>query len=143
METAPAGACAVGPAAAASPARRVGVGVVVAVVGGRHFVADVGEMSSRVEFFSCWNRGAMRFVTVVVMKSVYILFASVRGTVGAVHRTRVGWCRGVAGIRRSVFSCGVSVCRLGSQYFYRYGSLFSRSIVVRFEFRVGLEDRVR
>ena len=51
METASAGACAVGPAAAASLARRIGVGVVVAVVGGRHSVAFVGVMSSRSRVF--------------------------------------------------------------------------------------------
>jgi hypothetical protein len=45
----------------------------------------------------------MRFVMVVVAVSVYILFVSVRGTVDVVHRSRVGWCRGVSGIRRDVF----------------------------------------
>ncbi len=39
---------------AAEPlARRSGVRVVVAVVGGRHYVADVGGMSRRFEFVSC------------------------------------------------------------------------------------------
>ena len=52
METTSAGACAVGPAAA-SPARRIGVLVVVAVVGGRHVVAVVGVTSSSAEFLSC------------------------------------------------------------------------------------------
>ena len=51
VKYAPAGARAVGPATAASPARCVGVGI-VAVVSGRHVVAFVGVVSSRVEFLS-------------------------------------------------------------------------------------------
>ena len=46
VETAPAGACSIGSAAAASPARCVGI---VVVVSGRHVVAVVGVVSSRVE----------------------------------------------------------------------------------------------
>jgi hypothetical protein len=53
MKTASAIARAVGSASAASPSRCIGVGVVVAVVSGRHFVAVLGAMSSRVEFFAC------------------------------------------------------------------------------------------
>jgi len=45
-------------------------------------------------------------VMVVVAMSVYILFVSVRGTVGIVHRSRGGWCLGVAGIRRGIFLGG-------------------------------------
>ena len=45
----------------------------------------------------------MRFAMVVVVGSDYILLASVRGTVGILHRSRVGWCRRVVGIRRGVF----------------------------------------
>ena len=52
METAPAGACSEGHAAAASPARRVCVGFFVTVVSGRHFVVVVGVVSSIVELFS-------------------------------------------------------------------------------------------
>ncbi len=66
VEIASAGACSVGPAAVDSPARRVGVGVVVAVVSVRHFVVVVGVVSSRVEFFSGRSSGTMQFVMVVV-----------------------------------------------------------------------------
>ena len=52
VEAASAGARAVGPAAAASPARCVGVGVVVAVVSGRHFSVVVDVLSSSVECLS-------------------------------------------------------------------------------------------
>jgi len=48
----------------------------------------------------------MRFVMVVVRGSGYILFASVREAVGGVHRSRVGWCRGVAEIRSVIFLGG-------------------------------------
>jgi len=84
--TAPADARAVGPATAAPPARRIGVGNVVAVVGGRHFVAVVAAMSSRVGFLSIENKCAIRFVMEFVAESDYLVFASVRGTVGVVHR---------------------------------------------------------
>ena len=49
VEAASAGARAVGPAAATSPARCVVVGVIVAVVGGRHFVIVVDVLSSSFE----------------------------------------------------------------------------------------------
>ncbi len=52
VEAASAGARAVGPAPAASPARCVGVGVVIAVVSGRHFVVVLDVLSSSVECFS-------------------------------------------------------------------------------------------
>ena len=52
VEAAFADARAVGPAAAASPARCVDVGVVVAVVNGRHFVVVVDVLSSSVECLS-------------------------------------------------------------------------------------------
>ena len=52
METALAGACSEGPAAAVSPARRVCVVVVVTVVSGRDLAVVVGVVSSIVEFFS-------------------------------------------------------------------------------------------
>ena len=58
--------------AAAPPARRNGIGNVVAVVGGRHYVADVCVMSRRFEFMYCYNRGAKWFVMVVVVVSIYI-----------------------------------------------------------------------
>jgi hypothetical protein len=52
VEVASAGACSVGTAAAASPGGRIGIRVVVTVVGRRHFVVVVGTVSSRVEFLS-------------------------------------------------------------------------------------------
>ena len=52
VEATSAGARAVGPAAAASPARCVGVEIVVAVVGIRHVVVVVGVLSSRVKCLS-------------------------------------------------------------------------------------------
>ncbi len=45
----------------------------------------------------------MWFVVVFVAESIYIFFASVRGTVGVVHRSCVGWGQEAAGIRRGVF----------------------------------------
>ena len=85
----------------------------------------------------------MRSVRVVVAESVYILFASVRGSVNAVHRSRVGWCRGVGGIRRSVFLGDVRYVGWGRSIIYRYVSIFSRSIVVKVKFQVGLVVGVR
>ena len=46
----------------------------------------------------------MWFVVVFVAESVYNFFALVRGTVGVVHRSCVGWGREVAGSRRGIFS---------------------------------------
>jgi len=43
---------------------------------------------------------------VVVEVYIYILFVAMHGTVNVVHRSRVGWCRGVVGIRRGVFLGG-------------------------------------
>ncbi len=57
---------------------------------------------------------------VVVAMSVYILFVAVRGAVDVVHPLRVGWCRGVVGIRRGIFlgvlgmSAGVAVYFIGT-----------------------------
>ncbi len=59
VEAAPAGARAVGTATAASPVRRVSIGVVVAVVGRRHFVVVVGMISNIVELFSGRSSGKM------------------------------------------------------------------------------------
>ncbi len=42
----------VGPAAAAPPARRVGIGVVVAAVGRRHAIGFAGMVSDIVDIFS-------------------------------------------------------------------------------------------
>ena len=103
VEAASAGACAVGPAAAASPARCVYVGIVVAIVSGCHFVVGVVVVSVIVYFFSGRGSGWMRFVVVVVDESYFILFASVWKAVGVAHRSRGGWCRGVVVIRNVIF----------------------------------------
>ena len=44
----------------------------------------------------------MCFLVVFVAESVYILFASVRGAVGVVHRSCVGWGREVVESRRGI-----------------------------------------
>ena len=98
VEIAPSAVCTVDPAAA-SPARRIGVRVVVAVVGGRHNVANVGVNERGFEFVYCLNRSAMLFVMEVVVVSVYILLVVVLGAVGIVHWSRVRWCQGVARFR--------------------------------------------
>ena len=46
---------------------------------------------------------------VIVAASVYILFVAVCGTVGVLHRSRVGWWRGVAGIFLGSFGVSVAV----------------------------------
>ena len=51
VETTSSAASTVGPTAA-SPVRRSGVGIVVAVVGGRHYVASFDIMSRGFEFVS-------------------------------------------------------------------------------------------
>ncbi len=48
----------------------------------------------------------MQCVVVVIEDSDYMLFASVREAIGVVHRSRGGWCRGVAGIRSGIFLGG-------------------------------------
>ena len=65
VEAASACARAVGTAAAAPSARRVGIGVVVTVIGKRHFVVVVGMVSNIVEFFSSRSSDRMQFVVVV------------------------------------------------------------------------------
>ena len=106
VEAACASARSVGTAAAASSARRIGIGVVVTVFGRRHSVVVVGMVSNIVEFFFGRSSGRMQFLLVVVGESDYILFASGRGAVGVVHRSGVGWCRGVVGIRSGIFLGG-------------------------------------
>jgi len=66
VDAAPTGARAEGSAAAPPPARRVGVGVVITIVGKRHFVVFWGMVSNIVEFFSGRNSGQMQFVMVDV-----------------------------------------------------------------------------
>ncbi len=59
VEATSAGAAAESPASAASPSRRSGVRVVLAVVCGGHYVAIVGVMSRGYEFVFISVRGAM------------------------------------------------------------------------------------
>jgi hypothetical protein len=85
----------------------------------------------------------MRFAMLVVAVSVYVLFVSVRGTVYVVHRSHVGWCRGVARIRRGIFLGDFRYVGWSGNLFYRYVSILSRSIVVKFIFQIGLAVGVR
>ena len=80
---------------------------------------------------------------VVVAESVYRLFASVRWTVGVLHLPRVGWCRGVVGIRRDVFPEDFRYVGWGRSIFYRYVSIFDRGVFAKFKFLVRLVVGVR
>ena len=63
-------AAAKGSAAAASPTRRSGVGVVVAIVGGRHYFVSTGCMSRSFKFVRRSSGSEMRFMMVVVAASI-------------------------------------------------------------------------
>ena len=102
VEAPSSGAATEGPAAA-PPARRSGIRVVVTCVGGRHCVVSVGIMSRIFEYVSYWSRGTKGFVMGVVVVSIYMLFVTVCGAVRVVNRSRVDWCRGVTGIRSGFF----------------------------------------
>jgi hypothetical protein len=67
---------------------------------------------------------------VIFATSVYILFVAVCGTVGVLHRSRVGWWRGVAGIRRGIFLGAFRCVGWGRSIFYRYVSIFNRRVFV-------------
>ena len=67
---------------------------------------------------------------IVGAMSVYILFVAVCGTVGVVHRSRVGLWRGVAGIRRGIVLGGFRHVGWNLIIFYRYVSRFDRFVVV-------------
>ena len=67
---------------------------------------------------------------IVVAVSVYISFVAVCWTVGVVHWSRVGWCRGVASVRIGVFFGVFGYVSWGRIIFYRYVSIFSRSVFV-------------
>ncbi len=85
----------------------------------------------------------MRFVMTVVEGSNYMLFSSVREAVGVVHRSRSGWCRGVAGIRRGSFLGGIRYVGRDYRIFCRYGSVLNWVIFVEFKCQVGLVVGVR
>ncbi len=137
MEAASAAACTVCSAAAA-PARRVGVGVVVAVVGSGHIVASTGVLSGRVECMSCLNRCTMRFLVVVVAVSVYMLLVAECRTIGVVRRSRGGWCRGVAGVRRIDFSGDYRYVGWGRSLISRYVIILNRGVSAKLTFQIGL-----
>ena len=59
MEASSSGAAAEGLVVAASPARRTGVGVVIAIVGGRHSCGSYGDVSRRFVFVYSSSRSAM------------------------------------------------------------------------------------
>ena len=80
---------------------------------------------------------------VIVTVPVYILIVAVCGTVGVMHRSRVGWCRGVVGIRRGIFLGVFRYVGWSRSIFGRYLSIFNRSVVVLFKFQVGLAVGVR
>ena len=69
-------------------------------------------------------------VVVFVTVSVYIVFVTVCETVGVVHRSRVGWCRGFASVRRDIFLGAFRYVGWGRSIFYRYVGIFNRSVVV-------------
>ena len=79
----------------------------------------------------------MRFVMVVVGESYFILFAAVWGAVGVAHRSRGGWCRGVAGIRNVTFFVSFRYVGWDRRVFCRYGSFVYRGSYVEFKFQVG------
>ena len=116
--------------AAAPPAKRSGVRVVVAVVGARHYVTSFGDLSKRFGSVFCWYRSAIFVVMVVVAVSVYILFVAVCGTVGVEHRSRVGWWRGVAGDRRGIFLGVFRYDGWNRIILCRYVSIFIRIVVL-------------
>ena len=72
-----------------------------------------------------------------------ISFLAVCETVGGVHRSRGGWCRGVAKILSVTFLWSFRVVGWDRRVFYRYGSVFFRGGIVRFKFQVGLAVGVR
>ncbi len=137
VEASATGAAAKGPAAAASPARRSGVRVGVAIFGGRHYFVSVGGMSGRFTFVMGSSRGEMYFVMVVVAASVCILYVSGYGTVGLMHRSRSGWGRGVAVVRMVRAMGDFRYVGWSRDIFSRY-VFFHRGVFAKFRFQVGL-----
>jgi hypothetical protein len=77
-------------------------------------------------------------VVVFVAESVYIFFASVRETVGVLHRSCVGWGREVAGSRRGIFLEDFRHVGWGRCTFCRCVCVFNRVVFAKFKFQVGL-----
>jgi hypothetical protein len=63
---------------------------------------------------------------------------SVCGTVGEVHRSRDGWGRGVAVVRRVNFLGDFRYVGWGRSVFFRYVINFYRGVFSKFKFQVGL-----
>ena len=63
---------------------------------------------------------------------------SVCGTIGVVHRSRGGWLRGIAGIRRVDFWEDFRYVGWGRSAFFRYVVNFDRGVFAKFSFQVGL-----
>ena len=80
---------------------------------------------------------------VVVAASVYILFVAMCGTIGVVHRSSGGWCRGVVGVRRVDFLGDFRYVGWGRSIFSRCVIIFDRGVSAKFKFQVGLEAGVR
>ena len=74
----------------------------------------------------------MRFMMVVVAASIYILFESVCGTVWMVHRSRGGWGRGVAVVRRVSFLGEFRYVGWGRSTFLPYVINFDRGVSATF-----------
>jgi len=66
------------------------------------------------------------------------LFVVVCGAVGVVHRSRVGWCRGVTGIRGGIFLGDFRYVGWDRIICRRYVRMFYRGVFARFKFQVGL-----
>jgi len=79
----------------------------------------------------------MQFVVIVVEGSDYILFASGQGAVGVVYRSRVGWCRGVTGIRNGIFLGVFGMSVEVALYFIGTGLFFVGSVSSNLNFRNG------
>ena len=74
---------------------------------------------------------------------MYLLFVSVRGTVGVVHRSRGGWCRGVDVVRRGDFLGDFRYVGWVHNIFSRYVIVLYRGVHPKFKFQVGLVVGVR
>ena len=82
-------------------------------------------------------------MVVVVAASVYVLFVAVCGTVGVVHRSRGGWCRGVADVLQGNFLGDFRYVGWVHRIFSRYVIVLYRGVYAKFTFQVGLVVRAR
>jgi len=65
------------------------------------------------------------------------------GAVGVVHRSRGGWGRGVAVVRRVSFMGDFRYVGWGRSVFFRYVINFYQGVLSKFKFQVGLAVGVR